>query len=123
MHALQRRTLLMSASRQTDHATDDSNHWLTIAAVIALVYALSVIGVGLIGTALNAGHSLAHWVGRTGSLAVILGVLLHHQAASPAATDESRASRPNWRIHLAPFAIAAGLVAIVTGFALGVLGY
>ena len=116
----------MSASRPPDHTTDDSNRWLTIAAVIALVYALGVIGVGSIGTALNASHSIAHWVGRTGSLAVIVGVLLHQHATSVAHAGKhpgEKIVRRNWRVRVAPWTIATGLVAIMTGFALGLLGY
>ena len=120
----------MSASRPSDHTTDDSNRWLTIAAVIALVYALGVIGVGSIGTALNASHSIAHWVGRTGSLAVIVGVLLHQHAASVAHAGKRAGERAdekivqrNWKVGVAPWTIATGLVAIMTGFALGLLGY
>ena len=113
----------MSASRPPHNATEDSHRWLTIAAVIALVYALGVIGMGSIGTALNSSHSLAYWVGRIGSLAVIGGVLLHQHTSSLAGAADARGTLRNWRVHLAPWTIATGLVAIVTGFALGVLGY
>ena len=113
----------MSASRRPDPTTDDSNRWLTIAAVIALVYALGVIGVGSIVTTVNVSHSMAHWVGRSGSLAVIVGVLLHQQAAAAGTEGELRSDVRNWRTRAAPWTIATGLVAIVTGFALGVLGY
>ena len=116
----------MSASRPPDHTTDDSNRWLTVAAVIALVYALGVIGVGSIGTALNASHSIAHWVGRAGSLAVIVGVLLYQHAFSVAHVGDRAGDQVgvrNWHARIAPWTIATGLVAIVTGFGLGLLGY
>ena len=124
MRAFQHYILLMSASRRPVSAPDDSNDWLTIAAVIALVYALGVIGAGSIGTAINASHSIAHWVGRTGSLTVIIGVLLHqHAAAAAGIADDGRLTGRSWYARLAPWTIAAGLVAIVAGFASGVLGY
>ena len=124
MRAFPHHILLMSASRRPVSPTDDSNHWLTIAAVIALVYALGVIGVGSIGTTLNASHSIAHWVGRTGSLTVIIGVLLHqHAAAAGGKADDGRSTGRSGYARLAPWTIATGLVAIVAGFASGVLGY
>ena len=113
----------MSASRRPDHATDESNRWLTIAAVIALVYALGIIGVGSMGTVINVSHSIAHWVGRTGSLVVIVGVLLYQHAPAVGTADNGLRPAWSWCARLAPWTLATGLVAIVVGFTSGVLGH
>ena len=100
----------MSAIRNPER----HDRWLTIAAAIALAYA-----VGLIVFGIRAQQSPAHWIGRIGSIAVIVGVLAHQRRVGVTAHTMIGGMLPR----LGAMLIVAGIAAIVAGFTMGVVGF
>lgn len=95
------------------------DRWLRIVATIALVYAIGLIVFGI-----RLHQSPAQWVGRIGSIAVIAGVLLHHQRTGVSLPRSgSRVMNREAIARMGTTLIAAGITAIVIGFAMGIVGY
>ena len=91
-----------------------SEHIVLLVALAALLYMIAMFA--LFG---GSARSPAAWIGRSGSIAVIGGVLLYDRVFVAAGRIDERNRTPGFARAL----IVGGIVAIVAGFALGTIGY